>query len=360
MMKLSKYLFSFIMVTLLLLTVGCGDDSVSNANDTSNNSEPSEKENSDTDVEFEEMTLSFGHHLNEDHILHKHVEKFKELLEKKTDGKITVEIFANGQLGQQRDLIDGLGIGTVDMTIVDTGVLANFYQPLAIIDAPYIIKDLEHGQRVLGGKVGEKFKSDILKETGIKVLSLQPTSYRSTALIKDAVENPKEFTINDFEGLSVRVLDSPSVIEAFKRFNARPETIPTGEAYSAMESGVVQGMESNPAFLASISVEEVADYLVDTRHVLVSQAILMDGNKFSGYSEEVQNVIQEAVNESTDWFNSKTAEDDQNARNYLEENGVQIIDVDLEPFIEAAFPYTEQFVEKNGLQDIYELIKEAE
>lgn len=347
--KFYKCFSVVIALSLLLLIIGCG---------TKDTSSTDFKEDQNVSVEYEQMTLKFGHHLAEDHILSKQAAKFAELVSEKTDGKVKVDIYPAGQLGEQKDLLEGLQIGTVDMTVVDTGVLANFYEPLAILDAPYIFNSYDHAVNALKGELGKILKEDILSETGIRVLALEPTSFRSTALSEKAVKSVDNFSLQDFKGLKIRVSDSPSVIETFKRFGAQAVTIPSGEVYSAIESGVVSGMESNPEFLKSINANEVAKYLVDTKHVLVNQAIAISDSKYNSLPQNIQEVIQDAVNESTEWFIDVAEEADQEARKELEEKGMVIIEVDLTPYKEVAFPYTEQFIEDNDLENLYKLIQE--
>jgi len=307
----------------------------------------------------ETVTLKLGHHLAESHILHKQLVKFAEIMSKKTNGQVKVDIYSNGQLGQQKDLLEGLQLGTVDMTLVDTGVLANFYEPLAILDAPYLFDSIDHSVKALEGELGRKLKQGILEKTGIRVLSFEPASYRSTVLVENAVKPSGQFTLQDFKGLKIRTLDSPSVINTFKKFGAQPISIPSGEVYTAMQTHVVQGVESNPEFLNTIKIYEVGKYLIDTKHVLVHQAICISDKTWSKLPKNAQNAIEEAMQESTDWFNSVSKDADNKARDALKQKGMVFIEPDLTPFKEAAFPYTEHLIQEKGLQDLYELIQKS-
>jgi len=355
--KLWKVCSIVLAFSLLLLVAACGnsDNQGSSGSGTDSGNNGGQQASS----EFEPYTLKFGHHLAEDHILHKQVQKFAEILAEKTGGQVKVDIYPAGQLGQQKDLLEGLQLGTVDMTLVDTGVFANFYEPLAILDAPYLFDSVDQSVKALAGELGTKLKDGVYEKTGIRVLSFEPAAYRITVLVEDAVKDPNSFTLQDFKGLKIRTLDSPSVIKTFERFGAQPVSIPSGEVYTALQTHVVQGVESNPEFLRSIKIYEVSKYLVDTKHVLVHQAIGISDKTWNKLPENTRNAIQEAMDEATDWHNSVSKDADLNARDALKQAGMVFIEPDLQPFKEAAFPYTEQFVQEKGLQDLYELIKKA-
>lgn len=345
-MKNNKWHILLVVFLSMLLLVACGEDS------TSSGEEESEEK-------FDSVSFKFGHHLEEDHILHEYAEKFADLSSEKTDGQVEISIHSNGQLGDQKELIDGIDMGTVDMTIVDTAVLTNFYKPLSVLDLPYVFDDLNHAVNALDGKLGNSLKEDIKNETGMKVLDLAPTSYRSTALTEKSVDSPDSFSLEDFSGMKVRTLDSPIMVKTFEKFGAKPATIPTGEAYSSMQTNVVDGMESNPEFLKSINAEEVAEYMVDTRHMLVNQAILMSDDKFNELSDETKNSIEEAMEEATQWFNDNTEEADNEAKSDLEERGIEIIEVDLDEFEDAVSEFKEEYIAENDMEEYEELIEEA-
>lgn len=348
MKKIRGWNLLMIMLSVFLLLSACtGKDSTATPGD-------------ENDDEFEEASLKFGHHLDEDHILHKQAEKFAELVSEKTNGKVDVTIYSNGQLGDQKELIDGIQMGSVDMTIIDTAVLANFFKPLSVLDLPYIFNDLDHAVDALDGDLGDQLASDVKDETGLKVLTLEPTSFRSTALTEKAVNSPDDFSLKDFSGHKIRVLDSPVMVGTFESFGTKPATIPTGEAYTSMQTNVVEGMESNPEFLKSININEVAKYMVDTKHMLVNQAVLIDDDKFNGLPANTQKAIEESMDEATQWFNDRTEEADQDARDTLEENGVEILEVDLSEFEDAVSSYNEKYIKENDLEDYEQLIQEAE
>jgi TRAP-type transport system periplasmic protein len=344
MKKLTKGSLISVCLSSLLLLAACSSGG--------NNAEK-------TSTADKTYSLKFGHHLSEDHSLSKQVVEFQKLVEEKTDGKVKVDIYPAGQLGQQKDLLEGLRMGTVDMTLVDTGVLANFYKPLGLLDSPYLFDTVDQSISALSGELSQKFIDGIYDETQINVLSLYPAAFRTTVLTEKAVKDINSLAFEDFSGLKLRTLESPSVIETFKSFGVTPVAIPSGEVYSALQTHVVEGVESNPEFLRTIKIDEVAKYIADTKHVLVHQAIAISDSKLNSLPEEYQTAVKEAVTESTKWYLDQAVEIDTNARKALEESGMEIKELDLTKFKEAALPYTDKFVKDNSLEDFYKLIEEA-
>jgi TRAP-type transport system periplasmic protein len=342
MKKVKRGSFVSILAILIILLVACSGGN-------------SSEKTSTTDQKT--YTIKLGHHLAEEHSLSKQVVEFQKLVEEKTDGKVKVDIYPAGQLGQQKDLLEGLRMGTVDMTLVDTGVLANFYKPLALLDSPYLFDTVDQSIEALSGELSQKYMDAIYDETQIKVLSLYPAAFRTTVLTEKAVKDINSLGFEDFSGLKLRTLESPSVIETFKSFGVTPVAIPSGEVYSALQTHVVEGVESNPEFLRTIKIDEVAKYIADTKHVLVHQAIAISDKKFKELPEEFQKAVTEAVEESTKWYLDQAVEIDTNARQALTESGMEIKELDLTKFKEAAMPYTEKFVKDNSLEDYYQLIE---
>jgi TRAP-type transport system periplasmic protein len=350
-MKKVKWLSMFsAVIALMLMLAACSTGGSKTSGETSSGEKGTDNKT---------YTIKFGHHLAEDHSLSKQVVEFKRLVEEKTNGHVKVEVYPAGQLGQQKDLLEGLRMGTVDMTLVDTGVLANFYKPLALLDSPYLFDNIDQSKKALSGELSKKFIDGVYKETTIRVLSLYPAAFRTTVLTEKAVKDFDNLNFEDFKGLKLRTLDSPSVISTFKSFGVTPVAIPSGEVYSALQTHVVEGVESNPEFLRTIKIDEVAKYIADTKHVLVHQAIALSDKKYNELPKEYQDAVTAAVNESTKWYLDQAVEIDTKAREALTQNGMKIKELDLTKFKKAALPFTDQFVKENHFEDFYQLIEDA-
>jgi len=314
---------------------------------------------SNNDENIDEMEITLGHHVNEEHMLHKFSEKFAEALEEETEGKITTNILSNGQLGEQKDVIDGLNLGTVDITVVDSPVLANFYKPLTILDLPYVFKTMDHSINALEGELGNELKAGIEKKD-LKLMSVFPSAYRTVVLTESSVDNPDDFNFEDLEGRKIRVLDSPIMVETFKSFDTEPTTIPSGEAYTSMQTNTVDGMESTPEFFNSIHIEEVGKYMVDTQHALVTQSFVMSADKFNELSDVEKKAFEVASDKATEWYNEEIPAIDGESRDIMLENDMEIIDIDLDKAAEAVSSNVEDYIDENEFEDLLEMIKDSD
>ncbi|WP_085524476.1 TRAP transporter substrate-binding protein [Tuberibacillus sp. Marseille-P3662] len=336
MSKIKGLLLGFLIFSLLTFTSGCGSSS-------SSVSQSGE----------EKITIRFAYHLKDSFSLGKQVSRFEKLVEKKSDGKVEVKVYSNGQLGDQKALLDGLQQGTVDMSLGDAGVVANFYPKIGILDLPYVFKSIEHAKAAVSGALGDNLKKGISEQTDFITLGIEPLSYRSTVL------NEKVQSFQDFSGSKIRTLPSPIIVNTFKSFGVQPASLSTGEAFSAMETGTVDGMESNPEFLKSINAWEVADYFVDTRHNLTFETINISKNFYNNLPDKVQKIIKQSINETMDWFNKNSINFDKKSRKALKEHGVEFLDINIEPFKKAAKPAVKKYIKENDLQKMYKLIQDA-
>lgn len=298
------------------------------------------------------MTLRLAHHLPEPDGNNQLAVKFAELVSQKSNGEVEIDIYPNGQLGGQKELLEALIIGTVDMSISDTGLLANYEKSIGILDMPYVFKDRDHARKAMSGEVGTALKEKVVATSGIRPLTLEAVAFRNTFLAKKEI-----YSLEDFKGVKVRTPEAPSIIETFKALGANPTAIPSGEAYTAIQTGVVDGMEGNPEFLTSIKIYEVANNWIETQHTMTCTALNISEKVFQGLPANVQNILVEASEEALDYFYEYTEEVDAKSRDLLKEQGVQFFDMDKAPLEKAVAPMVEAFVKENGITDLYELIK---
>ena len=335
--KLLPILLAILMVALVF--AGCGRP------------EKADTKKDDTKV----ITLRLAHHLTPDHSLNKQAEKFAELLSKKTNGKVKVDIYPNGQLGGQRDLLESMKIGTMDMSIADTGLLANYDLAAGILDLPYIFKDTQHVRKAMAGEAGKILRDKILKASNIRSLTIVGVAFRGTILAKKDINS-----IEDFKGVKVRTPESPVLVQYFKAIGANPTPIPSGEAYTAIQTGVVDGMEGTPEFLNSIKISEVAKKQYETNHNMNCDSLNISEKVFTGLSADIQKAILEAADESIGYFYEISTKIDETNRKDLTAKGVVYTKLDLAPYMKATAPMVEKFVKDNNAQALLDAIKKAQ
>ena len=335
---MKKIILSVLMVTALFVLAACGSSS-----------------NGGSGSSSDKIVLKFGHHLSENHTLGKQADLFAQKISEKTDGRITVDVYANGQIGDQRDLIEGLKIGTVDMSLGDTAVVSNYYTPLGILDLPQMFETMEEGMEIVSGELGDVFKEEIEQQIGIKTLVIEPVGYRFTVLGKDK----KVSSLDEFNGLKLRTLESPQIVGTFKELGVQTVALPTGEALSAMETGVVDGLESNAEFLSTINIWDLGKYIVETNHNLTFETINISTATWAKLSAEDQKLILETLDESVDAYFQDSLAANVSARELMEEKGMETLDIDVSRMDSISEKVIEGYVKDNKLEKYHEIIKKA-
>lgn len=301
----------------------------------------------------EEMTLTLSHHCSEDDSNHVYAEAFAAAVDKLSGGKMTVDVYANGQLFGQADALSALSQGTLDIALSDTALFANYDPSGALFDMPYLIDSREQAIKMVRDEEVLKFIRDKMSDKGgFRVLSIQPLYFRSS-LVKNTDIN----SIDGFKGLIMRTPEAPHTIAAFEAFGANPTVIPSGEAYTAVQTGVADGLEGHPEYVYLQKFYEVAKNYVQTNHVFTFTAYSMSQSVYDGMSEAQRQVVDEAAILAQDAFLEYTDTLFEDSLTKLEGQGVQITEVDLAPFKEATAPYLDKFVQENNLRDIFDKIQ---
>ena len=300
----------------------------------------------------ETKVLRLSTHLSIDHSTMQMAQKFKELLVLKSGGSLDVEFYTDGQLGGQTENCESLKAGTLDMTIIDTGTLANYNPAAGILDMPYLFSTKEQAIETVSGDIGKDFMDMVTETTGIRPISLQTIAFRST-LLKDTVIE----TLDDFKGVKVRIPENPSIEACFSALGATPVAIPSGEAYTAVQTGVTNGLEGNMEYIAQMKFYEVANVFNLTEHVMTFTAFCMSDAVYQSLTAEQQTAIDEAAAEAMDYFYDLYEDIEADAKQAMVDAGVSFVEIDKAPLIEACAPALEEFVAENGLEDMYSAIQ---
>lgn len=300
----------------------------------------------------ETKVLRLSTHLSIDHSTMQMAQKFKELLVEKSGGSLDVEFYTDGQLGGQTENCESLKAGTLDMTIIDTGTLANYNPAAGILDMPYLFSTKEQAIETVSGDIGKDFMDMVTETTGIRPISLQTIAFRST-LLKDTVIE----TLDDFKGVKVRIPENPSIEACFSALGATPVAIPSGEAYTAVQTGVTNGLEGNIEYIAQMKFYEVANVFNLTEHVMTFTAFCMSDAVYQSLTAEQQTAIDEAAAEAMDYFYDLYEDIEADANQAMVDAGVSFVEIDKAPLIEACAPALEEFVAENGLEDMYSAIQ---
>jgi TRAP-type transport system periplasmic protein len=301
----------------------------------------------------EEMKIRLGSHLPPSHSVIAVTEKFKEIVEEKSEGRITVEIHPSGELGGQSELIQSLQVGSVEMTINDAGVLSNFAPKVGVLDLPYTFKDYDHVHKVLDSPVAEELEKE-LDAIGIKSIGWVDSAFR------DLLVNQEVSSIKDVNGLKIRVPDAPQYLRTVQSWGASASTIPWGDLYTSLETGVVDGFEGSAESIHSSALHEVVDYRVPTEHIFTVLSLNISKSVFEGMSSEDQTLIEEAGREAALYGRDLAMERDVEYKEKLEEEGLKTLEIDKESYKKAAMEFVNEYAKEIEVTDLLEEIKELQ
>lgn len=291
--------------------------------------------NSDKDeVEYDgEVTvLQLSHQMAATHSINVTAEKFAELVKEKSDGAMEIEVFPSASLGTERENLEALQTGTLDMAIIAVEFYPSYVEEAGVFVLPYIYDDYEHQTRVLKGKAGTELAKMILERTGVKILSYYSLAFRQVFTTKNPVN-----IVDDIKGLKIRVPESPTYVNTFTLLGAAPTPVAWGETYTALETNVVEGLENIPESIYSASMYEVVNYMNITDHISAPTTFSISNKVFEELTEEQEIIIQEAAQEASDFGLELTIENDMKFREKLAEE-LEIIETDKET-MKAAIDY---------------------
>ncbi|MDP2160784.1 MAG: TRAP transporter substrate-binding protein [Flavobacterium sp.] len=237
-------------------------------------------------------TLKLAHGLDISHSVHLAMVKMGEDLEKISGNKIRLEIYPNQKLGTERECIELLQIGSLDMTKVSVGVLENFAPKMKVFGLPFLFRDRQHSFNVLDGPVGQELLDEGI-DYWIKGLGYYDAGSRSFYTKSKPIDSP-----SDLKGMKIRVMESPTAIEMIKSFGGSPTPISWGELYTSLQQGVVDGAENNPPSFYLSRHYEVCKYYSIDEHTVLPDVLIIGTQTWNRFSKEEQAWIQEAVNNS--------------------------------------------------------------
>ncbi len=301
--------------------------------------------------------IKLGSVNNEQHTLFKGYEKFKELIEERTEGNITVEIYPNGQLGDDRTMIEGLQFGTLEAVGVSTSMLANWAPPMLAYDLPFVFPNADTAYSVLDGPYGEKV-GKLLEEEDLVFLAYFENGFRQLTNSTRKIESVK-----DIDGLKIRVMQTPVHIETWSTLGASPTPMAYTELFTAMQQGVIDGQENPFGNTAMDRFYEVQEYMTVTNHVYNPMGLVISKKIFDGFSEEEKKIVLDSAKEAGDYQRQLNQKEDQNYKKMISDGGTKITELTPEAhaeFEEAVKSVYDEFVDEIGQDYLDEFLAEIE
>lgn len=277
----------------------------------------------------QEVTLKLGHLANEENSWHKASVKFGEELSALTGGRIAVEVFPNESLGPEVDVINGMQLGTADMTITGES-LQNWAPKAALLAVPYAYQSLEDMDSVAGGEIGEEIKAQIIEKAQIRPIAYFARGPRNLTSSR-AITSPDELN-----GLKLRVPNVPLFVDVWKSLGASPTPMAFSEVFTSLQNGTIDAQENPLALINSANFAEVQDYVNLTEHVRSWIYLTISELTWQKLSAEDQEAVMEAARRAQAYERELFLADEERLVGILKEKGMEFVEVDKAAFASKA------------------------
>ena len=303
------------------------------------------------------MVLTLAHGLSETHTVHIAMEEFAQKVQERTDGRIQVKIFPNGQLGSETENMEQLMAGVIAMTKVSAPGLATYNEAYHTFGLPYLFDDTEDFYHKMDSQAMRDFFLST-EEDGFVTITYYTSGARSFYTKDKPIRTPE-----DLKGLKIRVQDMQSQTDMMEALGGVPVTMSYGDVYTSLQTGIIDGAESNETALTTGKHGEVCKVFSYDEHAMIPDVLVMSAQIWNNISPEDQQIILEAAYESTDShkiaWDIATQEAIDEAANDM---GVTFVtDVDKEAFREATAALVDEYCARYpGVQMLVDLINSVE
>ncbi|MCP5152870.1 MAG: TRAP transporter substrate-binding protein [Ectothiorhodospiraceae bacterium] len=286
----------------------------------------------------ETIVLKAGHSANPDEPYHIGLTEFARIVKERTNGRVEVQIFPNNQLGNEKEMIEGLLLGTLDITVPSNGVVTNFVPQLGIFDLPFLFRDRAHMYKVMDGPVGQTLDK-AMQAKGFRLLGFYEAGIRHIMTRSKPINS-----YADLQGLKIRTMGVPAHVASFNAFGANATPLAYSELYGALQSGVVDGAEAANTNYNSKKFYEVAPHWAQIGWTALVADLIMSEQRYQSLPADVQAILSEAGLASAAAERAAYEKSDNSLLGDLKEKGVKVTHPDPKPFREASKAVYDAFV----------------
>jgi len=303
------------------------------------------------------IIIKFSHVVASDTPKGKGADKFKELAEKYTDGKVKVEVYPNSALYKDKEELEALQLGAVQMLAPS---LAKFgpigIKEFEVFDLPFILPNKDALRRVTDGPLGKRLLG-LLEPKGMVGLAYWDNGF------KDMSANKPLHMPADFKGLKIRIQSSKVLEAEIRALGAIPQVMAFSEVYQALQTGVVDGAENPPSNIYTQKMHEVQKYIMLSEHGYVGYAVIVNKKFWDGLPADVRPQVEKAMKEATEYANGIAQKENDDAMELMKKSGLtQIVALtpeEKQAWRDALKPVYEEMASRVGQGTIDEFVKEA-
>lgn len=269
-----------------------------------------------------------------------------------TEGRFSIEIFPNEQLGPQAESLALVQAGAIDMAIVANPLVENINPDFAIIGTPYVYDSIDHQLRVLlSGDLDELFATT--QASGFYVIAAYNLGPRNVYLRDGVIDTPE-----DLEGLAIRVMQSDTMVQMMNLMGGVGTPMGQGEVYTAIQTGILAGAENNIITYLDLLQFEVAPYFIETNHLMIPDLVVINNNALANMPPEDQEAFRRLARESIEHMFAAAENLREDYRNQLLAHGVTFHTVDIAPFQARLADFIQEVAERSEMsQNVFEIIQ---
>lgn len=282
------------------------------------------------------------------HTYNQAANKFAELVKQRSQGRIEVKVYPDGQLGKgERELLEAVQQGTLDIYVGSTAPLSGFSSSMGILDIPFLFRDYAHADRVLDGAIGLSLLKE-LEKVNLKGLAFWENGFRNLTNSKVAVKTPAEA-----KGLKIRTQENKIHLTAWKAAGVNPVPMAWGEVYGALQQKTIDGQENPVAVIYSAKLNEVQKYLSMTQHVYSPAILIVSAKKWQAIPQADQEMLQQTALEVAQFERKLGREAEEKQVAELISRGMEVTkDVDKDAWQKAMQPAFDEFSKQFGKEKI--------
>ncbi|WP_430967639.1 TRAP transporter substrate-binding protein [Spongiimicrobium sp. 2-473A-2-J] len=299
----------------------------------------------------EDKTIRLAHGLDVNHSVHLAMVKMGEDLEAISDGKLSIKIYPNQQLGTERECLELLQIGSLDVTKVSGAVMENFSPRMRVFGLPFLFRDRQHAFNIFDGSLGRELLEDC-KKFRLRGLGYYDSGSRSFYTKDKPINAP-----DDLKGLKIRVQESKTAIDMVRQLGGSPTPISWGEIYTSLQQGVIDGAENNPPSFYLSRHYEVCKYYTLDEHTIVPDVLVAGTHLWNRLTEKEKEWLNTVVKNSISYQRKLWQESEREALEEVQKAGVKIIRPDKQLFIEKINTVYDNYRQD---KEIDELIKKIQ
>ena len=296
------------------------------------------------------ISLKLGHAVAPEHPYHLGAVKYSELIAQRTNNKVKIDVYPSTQLGNERDMVEGLQLGTIDLVVTSTGPLGGFVPKMFVVDLPFLFRDREHAYKVLDGPIGRDLL-DAFSAKGIKGLAFWENGFRQITNNVRPIERPE-----DLKGIKIRTMENKVHLASFKAFGASPTPMAWSEVYTALQQKTIDAQENPVAIIYFQKIAEVQKYLTLTGHFYYPTPLLMSLKAFGALPTNVQKIFVDTAIECATYERNLLGDNEAKQITELKAKGMQVTTPNKKPFQDAAAPVYKEFEAQFGKETIDKIV----